>query len=204
METETYSTDGLPVGDTPEDGAAVPAEESNQPGDAPAAAPDPHAAPDPVPDPADPAADEDAREMERLMREWPTGEAWRENLAHGRDFVDRFGDDAARAVLDEHGLGDHAAVIRLAARAGRHIADLERELAELKGEAPLRQPPGRGPAPLSDARRRELEDEHRRLRTGDDYWSGGHARARAREIMETLHGTMPIAVHAARGDAGRR
>lgn len=145
-----------------------------------------------------------AREMELLVHEWSGGGDWRENLAHGRAFVERFGDDATRALLDGLGLGDHAAIVRVAARAGRHIADLERRVAELTGEAPLRPGSDGKPAALSEARRRELEEEHRRLRAGRNYWTDAGARRRVREIMEALHGTAPIPVHGARGDGGGR
>lgn len=146
--------------------------------------------------------DDDGRAMETLVSEWSNGTDWQENLAHGRSFVERFGDDAARQLLNDYGLGDHAAIIRAAAKAGRHIADLEREIAELRGEAPLRAQGNGAPAVLSDARRRELEEEHRKLRGAKDYWADGLKHRRVRDIMEALYGTKPIPVHGARGDAG--
>ena len=145
---------------------------------------------------------DDAREMDALVREWSGGEDWEENLEHGRAFAQRFGDDAARRLLNDYGLGDHAAIIRAAAKAGRHIANLEREIAELRGETPIAAQSNGSPAPLSDARRGQLDAEHRELRASKDYWTNAQTRQRVRDIMEALHGTRPIPVHGARGDAG--
>lgn len=137
-------------------------------------------------------AHEEASELERLEREWNAADGWEANVEHGRAFVDRFGDDASRRVLDAYGLGDHAALVRIASAAGRHITNLEREIAELKGEEPAVPAADGNPAALSDAKRQELEDEHRELRRRGDYWAHGATRRRVQEIMVALHGTQPI------------
>lgn len=123
----------------------------------------------------------DAAGAEALRREW--GADFARNLELARRAAAAVADDGLIAALEEAGLGDDPRIVRAAAAIGRLL-----ERADHGGDAPD------GPA------RQALEQELDRLVARPDYWSDPVQR-RVRRIFLDLHGSRPLPVHRAAGDA---